>query len=292
MKRLFCILLVLTIAINGLARHCWAGIHFDGLLNNTSQIRTESSNPFFGAGSTQNLVGVNFYYEPGRVAGGAVAAGASVNGVFFDNINLAGPTPPPGPFVLTANGVAASMLLNMPFDQSGEDPDRFLNLGAVGPDAGTLNAVAHEMFYLSNTFTTAFTHNLAEVTFSGLGASRGLYVQVIGGDENWNGDIAVTANGTSIGTWLNVADNNVNNGSLFAFDTSTNASGDLTLNFRLINNNHAGISAIIIAGQGAPSAAVPEPASATLFAAGAMGLLGIVWRKRRAANSLEQTCSR
>jgi hypothetical protein len=37
---------------------------------------------------------------------------------------------------------------------------------------------------------------------------------------------------------------------------------------------------------------VPEPASATLFAFGAMGTLGIVWRKRRSANSRAQTCSR
>lgn len=256
-----------------------AAIAFDGLLTNTNQIRTASNNPFFGAGNTQNLVGANFYYEPGRVPGGAVAPGSSVNGVFFDNINLAGPTVPPGPYALTANGVAASVLLNMPFDQTEPGPDRFLNLGAIGPDAATLNAVAHEMFYVSNTFTTAVSHNIAEMTFSGLGTSRGLYVQVIGGDENWNGDIAVTANGTSVGTWLNVADGNVNNGSLFAFNTATNALGDLTLKFQLVTNDHAGISAILISGQGVSQGAVPEPTSLLAWLGGGLALIGS--RRRR-----------
>ncbi len=236
-----------------------AGIAFDGLLNHTNQIRTASNNPYFGVG-TDDLVGVNFYYEPGGISGGAVGAGASVNGVFFDNVNLQGTFPPSGPFAVAANGVAATMALNMPWSQTNEDNARTQNVGAVGPNAAILNTVAAEMFYLSTTAATPpFNHLEAGVTFSGLGADRGVYVQVIGGDTGpfiWNGDLAVTANGSPIGTWTSVADDNQNTGSLFAFETTTDNAGVLALNFRAVNGNHAAIAGMIISGRALTDIAV------------------------------------
>ncbi len=217
-----------------------AVVQFDGVLSNTSQIRTAANSPFFGAGTTQDVAAINFFYAPG----GDVSLAASVNGVKFDNINMVGAVPPAGPFVLTQNVVGIGYSQSMPFTL--DNNERNINLSAIGTDSANLNAVANEIFYIS----TGGDHPTAQMTFSNLGANRNLYVQVIGGDAGWNGDLGVTANGSGVGTWTNVADVNPNNGSLFAFDTTSNASGQLQLDFTGVAGNFAGIGGIIISGQG------------------------------------------
>jgi hypothetical protein len=216
----------------------------DTVLTNTNQILTSSNSPFFGAGNTQDVAAVNFYYSPG----GDVSHTTSVNGVRFDNINLIGSNnnvaPPPGPYGLVQNVAGVVYTQNMPF--TSDNTQRNINLNAVGADAANLNAVAGEIFYIS----TGGNHPTAQMTFSNLGANRNLYVQVIGGDQGWNGDLGVIANGAPIGTWTTIADTNANNGSLFAFDTTSNASGQLQLDFTGVAGNFAGIGAVIISGQG------------------------------------------
>jgi hypothetical protein len=100
---------------------------------------------------------------------------------------------------------------------------------------------------------------------------------VLGGDDNWGGDIRVQVNGGDTFDWLGVADGGaLDSASLMGFYTQTNALGQLDLLFTVPNGNFAGISGVIVS----QAAAVPEPASVGLWAmVGLVGLLGIAWRK-------------
>lgn len=239
-----------ALAVGLLAASAHGAVQQDVLLNNSSQIVTMSNNPFFA--TQQDIAGVNFYYN-----GSGVASGSTVNGVGFDNINLTGNPPPTGPFALYANvpGITFNFGMNV---AGGDQTERTQNLAAAGPDASTLNAVANRMFYVGAPVQTS-----ASMSFNGLGANRNVYVQLIGGDSGWNGDLAVTANGGAVGTWTTVADSSSNNGSLFAFDTTTSATGALDLGFSIAAGNYAGISGIVVSGEGTV-AAPPPPTQAAL----------------------------
>jgi hypothetical protein len=70
-------------------------------------------------------------------------------------------------------------------------------------------------------------------------------VQVFGGDQGWSGDLDVTANGSTVGRWMSVADGNTTTASTFAFMAATDASGELELLFTSVNH-YAGIGGIIL----------------------------------------------
>ncbi len=193
----------------------------------------------FGPGSYR-YVGVNFYYAPGGDTTGKVC------GIGFDNINMGGWTPSPGPFVLQANPPAVTLAVAW----SGFTIDNTYRTqapGIVGADSNTLNAVAGEMFYLSNPANTAADHRQATLTFSGLGPKHPVYVQVIGGDSGWYGDVGVRANGETKGTWMSVADGSGATASLFACAATTDASGSLQLDFNVTTNNYSGIGGLLLA---------------------------------------------
>jgi len=130
--------------------------------------------------------------------------------------------------------------LDFPF--TADNTPRTQSAGIAGTDAATLNTVANEFFYLS---PAAGDHPTATVTFTGLGRSHEVYVQVFGGDSGWSGDIAATANGSSVGTWMSVADGNGGTGSMFCFLTSTDASGELELVFAGVGH-FSGIGGLIL----------------------------------------------
>jgi MYXO-CTERM domain-containing protein len=237
----------------------------DATLTDTSQIRTAANNPFFGAGTTENVAGVNFFYPAG-----GVAAGATVNGVGFDNIDMSGTNPASGPFTLTQNRPGVTLTQNMPWggvDNGERNQDAML----TGPDAATANAVAAEMFYVG---FVGCCHESASLTFAGLDPNQNLYVQVIGGDQGWNGDLNVTANGTLVGEWETVADGATDafgiglNASIYGFDTAADAGGSVTLSFAIADGNFGAISGVVISGQ-----VVPEPAALGLLGLGGLALL-------------------
>ena len=237
---------------------------FDEKLTDTKQI---ALNPFNDAGGKK--VAVNFHYG----TGGTVAG--TVNGIGFDNINLAGGTPPTGPFNLVANpsGVGVTLALNFPFTVDNTVRNQAANI--TGTDASVLNGVANDMFYVSG---AGLGHDSATMTFAGLDRNHRVFVQVIGGDAGWNGQAQVNANGAII-DWLSAADSSsTSSASLLGFFALTDGNGQLALRFSVPVTSSVpffGIGGIIIT-----SAAIPEPATAAL---GLLGAAGLMLRRRRMA---------
>jgi len=241
------------------------------VLIDTAQIRTATNDPVFQ--EQIDLAGVNFYYNgAGGSAGGDVGAG-TVNGIGFDDIELSGANVNASPantvFNLTANGTGPVLTIDYPFTTNNQQRNQ--NLSATGTDAANLNTIANEIFYLSD----GGVHPSARMTFTDLGVGPGteLFVQVIGGDSNWNGDIEVVANGDPLGTWDLVADSNGNTASLLSFHTSADSLGNLDLQFTG-TVQYSGIAAIIVSANNA----IPEPSTILLWS---LGLLGFGWFRRR-----------
>lgn len=254
-------------AVTGLFLHAGSSAAelVDTTLSDSSQIRTATNNPFFA--NQADLMGVNFFYSNTQnttnISGGAAAG--TVNGVGFDNIDLDSPQgapPPSGPFTLTQNQ-GGTMTAAWNFALTTSQQDRQQNAAITGADAPALASVANEFFYLGG---GANEHSDVTFTFSGIGASQPVYVQIIGGDSGWFGDTVVTANGESVGVWESVADRSGETASLYAFDATSDAGGSLSIN--LLGIEHfSGVAGIIV------SSPVPEPAAAGALAMGAIGLL-------------------
>jgi hypothetical protein len=244
----------------------------DANLTSTTQIRTATNNPVFGAGDTLNMAGVNFYFT------NTVAAGSSLNGVFFDNVSMGPPSggPPVAPVNLAANGPGVTLTVSTPGTRYNEVRNQ--TISATGPDAAVLNQMARDITFVSH---PSLVFNLLDsFHFTGLGANRNLYVQIIGGDQGWFGDILVNANGATIGTWLTVADGDSTTASLYAFDATANALGELTLDLSIAANNYAGIAGIVILGDAGGPSSIPE-SSAWLFGGLACAAGGLASRIRR-----------
>ena len=215
----------------------------------------------FDFGSNQH-VAVNFHY------GGPTAG--TFNGIGFDNIDLAGGTPPTGPFILNANPATAGATLTLNFPFASDNAPRGQNSIITGPDATTLNTVANEFFYIGGN-----SHPLASMTFGGLVPDAEAFVQVIGGDSNWISTVEVLVNGTETIDWLGVADNGTTTGtaSLLGFYATTDAAGQLQLDFSIASGNYAGIGGVIVT-------QIPEPATLTLLGLALAGLGAYVRRGR------------
>lgn len=231
----------------------------DERLTDTSQVVT---NPF---GDNSPLVqAVNFRYTSAPVTG-------SFQGIRFDNVDLSGAVPPTGPISLTANLVPATLTLNFPLGIGANSP-RTQSASFTGTDAATLAAVANEMYYIGT--TAGNDHPGVTMTFAGLWTNNEVYVELIGGDGGWNGDLLVKANGQTVGTWTDVADLNTTTASLFGFFAKTDSLGKLQLDLTIAAGNYAGISGIIITQR------VPEPSTIALFGLGAVALAPLVRRRR------------
>lgn len=237
----------------------------DSAFGDTSIFRTEQQNPFF-QGTTQgqfvsqrDVAGVNFHYNDGGSP--TVPSGTTFLGVGIDNIDISGAAPPSGPFALVENDPGPMLTLNLPF--TSDNTNRGPNFGATGTDASVVNLIGNNTFYLSN----GGDHPLAQLTFSGLNPNKAVYVQLIGGGQ-WNGDLEVDANGVNIGTWTTVTNGSTSEGSLFAFESTTDVSGSLTLDITVPSGNFAAVAGVLVSEQ----VVVPEPSSAWLAGLGLIGL--------------------
>jgi len=264
-------ILVATLAWTGICR----AAAMEALLTDSLQVRSATNDPFFD--KQLDLVGVNFYYDGAGGSSGGDVGGGTVSGIGFDDAELSGATSSDPPsttvFNLSANGPGPVMTIAFPF--TSDNTERVQSLNAVGPDGANLETVANEIFYLSN----GGNHPSATMTFTNLGINGGtpLFVQVIGGDSGWNGDLDVTANGSDIGIdWTLAGDTDSSTASLLSFDTVADAGGNLSLSFTGNGGNFAGIAAITISSE----FIVPEPGSGMAM----LGMLGtgiLVLRRRR-----------
>lgn len=276
LKNVFAVCILTISVIVTVVSTSEAAIIVDAHLTNTSQFKTAMQTPFFtGPMEHQvDVVGVNFNY-----GGGNVASGTKLLGVGFDNINLSTPSNllpvPTGPFTLTENGGAPSPTLTLNFPWTGtENTARGSALGVVGTDAAVVNAIGSQVFFFRNA-----DHNSAEMIFNGLSPNTRVYVQAIGNNFGGGATYSVTANGNSIGNWTT----SNTEGSLFAFDTTTNSLGGLSVNF-IVNTGggtYGGFAGIMISEQFVVPPA-PEPSSFILLGLGALGLIRRVRRQRHA----------
>lgn len=226
----------------------------DTNLADTSQIRSASVNPRFGAGATANLAGVNLSF------GHDVASGTSLNGIFFDNVSMG---PPPGSTLnLTANAPGVQLTVLTPGTR--DNSARTLGGSYIGPDAAVLTTVMQDISYVANS-----GGNLLDTfSFAGLGNSRNVYVELLGGDAGgWGGTVQVKANSATIGTWSRVT----SGPSLYGFDATTDSTGTLQLDLSIAAGNYTGLSGIVVLG----AMPVPEPSTITLMGMGGIALFAL-----------------
>jgi hypothetical protein len=235
----------------------------DATLTNTSQIISATNNPFFGAGSTTDVAGVNLYFT------NSIGSSSSLNGIFFDNINMG--SPPSGTVNLTANqpGITLTVTLLPTRDNSA----RTLSPSITGTDSTVANRLLSEVSFIG---ATGNNNPGDTFTFSGLAPSQNVYVQTVGGDQpSWAGPVQVNANGSTVGTWTSTT----SGPALYGFETTTDASGHLELDYSVPSGNYAGLAGIMILGQ---AEAVPEPSTWCAGALLALGLFSHFVQRRRA----------
>jgi len=223
----------------------------DQILTDTSSVLDQ---PFAGANGS---VGVNFYYSPDVNANSSPVT-TSFKGIYFDNINLVTPGNNTGSFVLNANAATAgtTLTLNLLLDDNSGRPLGTSTL--TGTDNVTIQDVGGTGFYLPNGASSP------TMTFGNLKPNSDVYVQILGGDSGWAGQLKATVTGgAGAATTTNWGDTNAATRHLLAFYGQTDGTGSLVLNFAG-SSNYVGIGAVIL------TQAVPEPSSMILFCLGSI----------------------
>ncbi|MBI1369127.1 MAG: hypothetical protein GC162_10795 [Planctomycetes bacterium] len=217
-----------------------------------------ADNPFASTAGTRINYGVNFLYSGPGVS-------TTFHGIGFDNVNMS--SLPAGPIALSANANNAGATVSLiGTGFTSDNTVRTQTTAITGTDGATLDAVANQMFYMGA------THTGMAINFAGLAADTKFYVQLIGGDAGWNGDLSITVNGVTLAPlWAGVADGVTTTASLFGFDARTNALGQLNISLALAAGNFAGVSGILL------STVIPAPAA---LPAG-LALMGLFAFKRR-----------
>lgn len=107
-------------------------------------------------------------------------------------------------------------------------------------------------------------------------ANTAVQVQVVGGEQSWNGVLDIKVGGISQG--MLTGDTDVDTADLLTFSNSTDSSGNLVLDVNLDSpaGTFYGIAGVFVTAE----VAVPEPSSAVVLGLGTIGL--VVRRRRRA----------
>ena len=225
----------------------------DAATSNTAQVADKPFDDY-----SQHHIGVNFHYgTPGAVA-------TTFKGIGFDNVDVTGL--PTGPIALNANSATAGATVEFDWTITSDNTQRGQSAGFTGTDSTTLNAVANEMFYLS----AGGDHPTMTMTFAGLAAEEDTFVQILGGDSGWTGDIAVNANGLDL-DWTTVANGSFATGSLFAFWAETDVNGELEITLTGVGH-FSGVGGLIVTQEAPAPAALP---------AGLLMLTAFAARRRR-----------
>ena len=233
-----------------------AALLVDQAFTDINQIRCAANNPFFGSGTTQDVAAVNLTWGlSGSIldASGGAAAGGTLQGIGFHDINLSLADSRSGTSVMVANGLPG-VTMDYQFAVTGDYAPRNLTstvLAGGGPDLTVAYNVAKTNHYISTS-----NHRPNLLTLHGLGPYQPLYVQMIGGQHDWNKTttIFVNGDGTTEGTGINVGtwNSNMTNRTpgLAGFQTSAKANGDLTL--ELQTSQFSGLAAVMVSGQQSP----------------------------------------
>ena len=271
------------------------GTSADAYLTNTSQIRSASNNPAFGAGLTQNAAAVNLtWYTPLDMAFGAdregahgKLAGATLNGIAFHDILL-------GNAADTASGIPVANALagvTMDYTLTGGINRNFPAAIYTGTDAAVL-------YNISATNACRDIHSL--VTFHGLTPSNNVYVQLIGGNM-WKVPVAVSLNGATPVNWTSQAackdpgaqgeQDGSNNSALLGLSTTTDGSGNLTIDvYSTGGNGYHGLGAITVAQQLVVITGPPAPPTGLAATPAAPGSVALAWNTTVGAAGYKVWC--
>ena len=240
----------------GLAAPAPAALVVDQALTDINQIRSATNNPYFGAGDTQDVAAINLTWTlsgPINATSGGAAAGGTLQGIGFHDIDLSVAALRSGTGVTVANGLSG-VTMDYQFAVTSDFAPRNListTLAGSDPDLTVAYNVAKTNHYISTG-----NHRPNILTLHGLGPYQPLYVQLIGGQHAWSGTTTIFANGdgttegsgTNVGTW---ASNKTNmTPGLAAFQTNAKANGDLTLEVQ--TGFYSGIAAVTVSGQQTP----------------------------------------
>ena len=231
-----------------------AAIIVDTAFTNINQIESAANNPYFGPGTTLDAAAFNVTYGTSGINGnnGGAAAGGTLNGIGFQDLDLS--VAQSGTGISVANalpGVTADYDFPALEDFTPRNLTSTVLAPGSGPDWQTAMNVTESNWYFSQDPTD---HPSPSLTIYGLTPNEPVYVQMIGGQQGWNGNVFVTANGLDIGggtTTTDWASNQTNyTAGLLGFTATTDTNGDLALG--LSTNFYAGIAAIIVSESGAP----------------------------------------
>ena len=230
----------------------------------TTQIRSLTNNPYFGA-NTEHVAAVNFLNSVGTLAGssGGALAGGTLNGIaFYDSV---GPT-------AVSDVSHASFATGITYDHSGFTAARnLLSTSITGTDATVANNVGQSSIWqdIDPTPWTLDFHNLTP--------GESVYVQVWGGVETtgagWLGTVNVEVNDGTTLVW-DSQDDLAGEAYLYGFEAVADGSGDLSLSFtkNTTSAGHMSFGGLIV------QSAVPEPSTTALLG---LGGLTLILRRRR-----------
>lgn len=197
----------------------------------TSQFRSETNLPFFGAGTTEHIMAVNFYAQIGTIGpevGGSLAGGTLLGTPFYDDL-MGGAVAAAAQTGISDASFATGVTYDRGAYSAGGIPRNMHSTLITGTDSIVANNVALPAGFLN--LGGDGTHTVA---VHGLGAGSSLYVQLWGGVDQvvggWIGDVTVGVNGVD-NLVFNTQDDANGQAALFGFSANADGAGDLTLTF-------------------------------------------------------------
>ena len=214
----------------------------DESFTDTSQIRSATNNPYFGA-LTENVAALNVtWYQntgiaPGQdqEAGYGAYAGGTLNGIGFHNILLG-----TGSAVHTGDPVDNALAgVTMDYNLDGGSVRNMNYTVITGTDAAVAYNVSASNWYRAGA-------DITTITLHGLTPNNDVYVQLIGGEHGWNATPSVSLNGGTAVAWDSIKSTvKTGNPALLGITGTTDASGDLLIT--MTGPNYYGLAAITVA---------------------------------------------
>ena len=256
---------------------CFASMFGIGRSASATTIQFTDSSQLALGGTT--LAAVNFYEAAAQPTGPFSPRGrqvtGTIQGVTFQNSDFVGNDDMA--FALTAGGtLTADFPFVDDFGSNGRSQD------VVGTITGTgADEVNAEDLATAITFLSPAQNGSGKLSFAfGAGqANTDVTVQLVGGDENWDGVMAASVADVVMGTITGDRDRTTSE--LLTFATTTDNSGNLVIDLTVTSGNFIGLAGVIVSTE--PVVPSPEPSTFGLTALGTL-LLVIGRRRQRSRN--------